>query len=175
MFESQSRAYASTIQGLSSQADIKVKGAQLKMDAARTKVTKFLADVDAYKANLQANMNEVQYNTTSFTALVDAWKSKASAYIAEAEMESRFADMTSRTNIAFAEMQMSEYTSKMQNAIQQAQIALDAAKAVGGFSAQLAAGALSAAHVSASISGSGSASSSDSTSTSTSTSYNYTY
>ena len=175
MYESQSRAYASTIQGLASKAEIQVKGAQLKMEAARTKVSKFLADVDGYKANLQANMNEVQYNTTAFTAQVDAWRAKTSASVADSEMKARFADMNARTNIAYSEMQMSEYSAKMQNAIQQAQIALDAAKALGAYTAQLAAGAMSAAHVSASISGSGSASSSDSNSTSTSTNTTYSY
>lgn len=175
VYDSQARAYASTIQGLASKADVKVKGAQLKMEAARVKVSKFLADVDAYKAQLQANLGEVQYVTTAFTAQVDAWKSQASANVADAEMQSRFADMNTRTAIAYSEMQMSEYTAKMTNAVQQAQIALDAAKALGQYTAQLAAGAMSAAHVSASISGSGSASSSDSRSTSTSTSHNYNY
>ncbi|MFV3093498.1 hypothetical protein ACNJYG_23840 [Pseudomonas sp. GW6] len=174
-FDSQARAYASTIQGLTGKADIKVKGAQLRMDAARTKVSKFLADVDGYKATLQANLSQVQYVTTAFGAQVDAWRAQASANVADAEMQSRFADMNTRTNIAYAEMQMSEYTAKMQNAVQQAQIALESAKAVGQYTAQLAAGAMSAAHVSASISGSGSASSSDSNSTSTSTSHNYSY
>ena len=69
----------------------------------------------------------------------------------------------------------SEYQVRIQNAVQQAQIALEAAKALGQFSAQLAAGAMSAMHVTASISGSGSASSSDSNSKSTSTTYNYQY
>lgn len=175
VYDSQARAYASTIQGLASKADVKVKGAQLKMEAARVKVSKFLADVDAYKAQLQANLGEVQYVTTAFTAQVDAWKSQVSANVADAEMQSRFADMNTRTAIAYSEMQMSEYTAKMTNAVQQAQIALDAAKALGQYTAQLAAGAMSAAHVSASISGSGSASTSDSRSTSTSTSHNYSY
>ncbi|KSJ98315.1 hypothetical protein APA24_21575 [Pseudomonas aeruginosa] len=175
VLDAQARAYASTIQGLANKADVKVKGAQIKMEAARTKVSKFLADVDAYKAALQANLSEVQYNTSVFQAQVEAWRAAASANVADAEMQSRFADMNSRTNIAYAEMQISEYTAKMQNAVQQAQIALEAAKALGQYTAQLAAGALSAAHVSASISGSGSASSSESKSESTSTSYNYNY
>ena len=34
MLDAQARAYASTIQGLASKAEIKVKGVQLKMDAA---------------------------------------------------------------------------------------------------------------------------------------------
>lgn len=175
VMDSQARAYASTIQGLANKADVKVKGAQIKMEAARTKVSKFLADVDGYKATLQASLSEVQYGTQVFTAQVDGWRAQASVNVADAEMQSRFADMNTRTNIAYAEMQISEYTAKMQNAVQQAQIALEAAKSVGQYAAQLAAGAMSAAHVSASVSGSGSASSSDSNSTSTSTSHNYTY
>lgn len=175
VYDSQARAYASTIQGLASKADVKVKGAQIKMEAARTKVTKFLADVDAYKAELQANLGEVQYVTQAFGSQVDAWRAQASANTADSEMQARFADMNTRTNIAYSEMQMSEYSAKMTSAVQQAQIALDAAKALGQYTAQLAAGAMSAAHVSASISGSGSASSSDSRSTSTSTSHNYSY
>ncbi|MDN6883126.1 hypothetical protein QMO14_05870 [Variovorax sp. CAN2819] len=65
--------------------------------------------------------------------------------------------------------------------MQQVQIALEAAKALGQHTAQLAAGAMSAMHVSADISGSGSASASasasasDSNSNSTSTTYNYQY
>ena len=175
MLDAQARAYASTVQALASKADIKVKGAQIKMEAARTKVSKFLADVDAYKATLQANLSEVQYSTSAFQAQVEAWRAKSSVTVADAEMQSRFADMNARTNIAYAEMQISEYTAKMQKAVQEAQIALEAAKALGQYTAQLAAGAMSAAHVSASISGSGSASSSDSRSESTSTSHNYNY
>jgi hypothetical protein len=175
MLDAQARAYASTIQGLSSKAEIKVKGAQLRMEAARTKVSKFLADVDAYKANLTANLSHVQYVTTAFGAQVEAWRAQSSVAVADAEMQSRFTDMQTRTNIAYSEMQISEYQANIQKAIQQAQIALEAAKAVGQYTAQLAAGAMSAAHVSASISGSGSASTSDSRSTSTSTSHNYNY
>lgn len=63
--------------------------------------------------------------------------------------------MNTRTNIAYAEMQLKEYESKMTKAIQEANIALESAKAMGQYTAQLAAGAMSAAHVSASISGSG--------------------
>jgi len=70
---------------------------------------------------------------------------------------------------------VSEHITRMQNAAQQFQIALKAAKALGQYAAQLAAGAMSVVHVSASISGSGSASVSDSNSNSTSTTYNYQY
>jgi len=175
MYDTQAKAYAATVQGLSSQADIKVKAAQLQIEGARAKVAKYLADVDGFKAKIDANLREVQYGTEVYRSLIEGWKAGANANIASAEMESRFADSTTRTNIAFAELQVTEYSSKMQNAVQQANIALDASKAIGQYTAQLASGAMSAAHVSASISGSGSANSSESKSTSTGTSYNYNY
>lgn len=173
IFDSQVRAYATTVQSIANKADVKVKEGQLKLGAAEAKVRKFSADLDGYKAQLQMGLSQVQYSTQVFQAQVEAWKAKSSAAVADAEMQSRFADMNTRTNIAYAEMQISEYQAKMQNAIQKAQIALESAKALGQYTAQLAAGALSAAHVSASMSASGSVSSSESKSTSTSHSYSY--
>lgn len=177
MFEAQSRAYASTVQAIQSKADVKSKAIQLKMEAAKTWISKYTADVDGYKAGLQASLNEVQMNTTAFGAQVEAWKAGASVDISHSEMQSRYADMNTRGNIAFAEMQIKQYEANIQHAIQEAQIALESAKALGQYSAQLAAGAMSAAHISASISGSGSANTSysNSESESTSTSHNYNY
>lgn len=175
MYEAQSRAYAATVQAIQSKADVKSKNIQLKMEAARTWISKYTADVDGYKAGLQASLNEVQLNTTAFSAQVDAWKAGAGVDISHAEMQSRYSDMNTRTNIAFAEMQIKQYESKIQKAIQEAQIALESAKALGQYSSQLAAGAMSAAHVSASISGSGSSSNSTSNSVSKSESHNYNY
>lgn len=175
VFDSQTRAYASTVQAIANKADIQVKSGQLKMEAAKTRIQKYMGDVDVFKARADVNLREVQNATMVFQAQVEAWRAKASTVVAEAEMESRFADMNARTNIAYAEMQISEYTARMQNAIQQAQIMLEASKALGAYTAQLAAGALSAAHVSASISGSGSATTSDGRSESKTTNYNYSY
>ena len=61
--------------------------------------------------------------------------------------------------------------------MQAAQIALEAAKAMGQYSAQLAAGAMSAMHVSAGVTGSGSQNDSFgiSNTTTTTTSHNYNY
>lgn len=175
MFEAQARAFASSVQAVQAKADVKSKSIQLKMEAAKTWIQKYSADVDGYKANLQASLNEVQLNTTAFGAQVEAWKAGAGMEVSQAEMQSRYADMNVRTNIAHAEMQIKEYESKAQRALQEAQLALEAAKSLGQYTAQLAAGAMSAAHVSASISGSGSSSASVSRSNSESTSHNYTY
>lgn len=177
LFDTQARAYASTIQGVQAKADVKGKQIQLKMEAARVWISKYQSDLEAYKAELQANLSGVQQNTAAFSAEVDAWRATAGMEVSQAEMQSRYADMNTRTNIAYAEMQLKEYETKMQKAIQEANIALESAKAMGQYTAQLAAGAMSAAHVSASISGSGSASTSSSRSESDSysESHNYSY
>lgn len=177
VFEANARAYASTIQGLASKADIKVKGAQLRMEAARVHIQKYQADTDSFKAKLQAGLNRVQYGTQVFQAQVDGWRAASQASISETEMQSRFADMNTRMAIAYSEMQMGQYNANINKAHQQAQIALEAAKAMGQYAAQLAAGAMSALHVSASVSGQGSQSDSyqRSESNTTNTSHNYNY
>ncbi len=177
MLDSMARAYSSTIQGLASKADIRVKGAQLRLEAARVHLQRHSNDTEAFRAKLQASLGQVQYGTQVFQAMVEGWKAKSQASISETEMQSRFADMNTRTNIAFSEMQMGAYTANINKAYQQAQITLEASKSMGQFASQLAAGAMSALHVSASVSGSGSQSDSysRSTSESTSTSHNYNY
>ncbi|MCW8037955.1 hypothetical protein [Acinetobacter entericus] len=177
MFEANARAYAATIQGLQAKSSVRSDGIRLKMEAAKTWISKYAADIDGYKAGIQASLSEVQQNTSAFSAQVEAWRAAAGLEVSNAEMQSRFADMNTQTNIAYSQMQISEFQAKIQQATQQAQIALDSVKSVGQFTSQLAAGAMSAAHVSASISGSGSASTSTSSSTSDSKSesHNYNY
>lgn len=177
MLDSLARAYSSTIQGMASKAEIRVKGAQLRLEAARVHLQRHSNETEAFRAKLQASLAQVQFGTQVFQAQVDGWKAKAQASISETEMKSRFADMNTRTNIAFSEMQMSAYAANINKAYQQAQISLEASKSMGQFSAQLAAGAMSALNVSASVSGSGSQSDSysRSQSESTSTSHNYNY
>lgn len=100
---------------------------------------------------------------------------QANADAAIAEATSRISDMASRTQIAYGEALVARYQAASTASIQKAGIAVEAAKAIGQYSAQLAAGAMSAAHVSTSISASGSGSSNYSRSDSTSTSHNYNY
>ena len=175
MMEAQARAYASTVQAVANKAEVKVKAAQIKLEAARAKVSAFLGNVDAYKARTSAELANVQAATSRFQGQVEAWRADAGARAANAELKSRFADMTSRTGIAYSEMQITQYQAKMQKAVQEAQLSLEAAKSLGQYTAQLAAGAMSAANVSASIGGSGAANSSASYSETKSTSTSYSY
>lgn len=175
VFDSQVKAYAEMVRAIGEQADVKAKENQIKISAAEAKIKQYATDMDVYKAKLDASLAEANYQVQVFGAQVDAYKAQNSAAVAEAEVKSKYADLALRTNIAYAEMQLSEYQTRQSAANQKAQIALESAKALGQYTAQLAAGALSAQHISASMSAGYSLSSSHSQSKSYSESHNYSY
>ncbi|RZS35797.1 hypothetical protein EV687_0876 [Corticibacter populi] len=156
MFEAQSRAYATTVQAIANKADIKIKGKQLQMEGARVLLAEYQADAEVWRAKVDAVLREAQYALQAFQTESDAWRAGAAVNVSQAEMNQRFADMQTRTNIAYSEMQISEFNAKMQHAIQTAQLAMEAARSAGQFTAQLVAGAMSAINISAGVSGSGS-------------------
>lgn len=175
VIDSLARAHAATIQGLASQAQAKTSGVQAKAAVAQALVAQAQVALSASKAQADATVAQATAATQAYVAEVRAWEAQANADAAKAETMSRYADMQMRTNIAYSEAQIAAFSASASNAVQRAQVSLEAAKAMGQYTAQLAAGAMSAAHVSASISGSGSASSTDSRTTSNSTNHNYNY
>ena len=177
VFETQSRAYASTVQAIASKAEVKIKGGQLKLEAARVKVAEFAANLDAQKMVVDAKLKQVQAKTSAYSAKVDGWRAASMAITADNELQSRYVDMVARTNLAFSQAQTAMYQASIQKASSEAQVVMEGAKASGQYTAQLAAGALSALHVSASVQGSGSQAGNFTRSVSegTSTNHNYSY
>ena len=177
VLETQSRAYASTMQAIASTAEVKIKNSQLKLEAARVKVAEFTANLDAKKVVLDARLKQVQAKTSAYSAKVDGWRAASMAITADNELQSRWADMVARTNLAFSEAQRGMYQANIQKSQSEAQVLMEGAKASGQYTAQLAAGALSALNVSASVTGNGSQSDTFGTSntTNTTTSHNYSY
>lgn len=88
-----------------------LKQIQIKTDLAKSYIAKYSAELDGYKANLQANLSLVQTQAEGFRAGVDAWRSKVQMQISSLEMQSKWTDMQTRTSIAFGEMKAKEYDS----------------------------------------------------------------
>ena len=174
-FEAQARAYAAQVQAIAAQADVRVKQSQISIEAIKAQAQVAEAQVGAYKAKADFAMVNISKQLAAIQAQSEATRAQASADAAIAEATSRIADMSSRTQIAYGQALVAKYQVDSTNAIQKAGIAVEAAKAIGQYTAQLAAGAMSAAHVSASISASGNATDTNSKSESTSTSHNYNY
>ena len=93
------------------------------------------------------------------------------------ELQSRYADMVARTNLAYSQAQTAMYQASIQKASSEAQVLMEGVKASGQYTAQLAAGALSALHVSASVQGTGSQAGNftKNVSEDTNTNHNYNY
>lgn len=143
---------------------------QARVSESNARMYTAKADVQTKYADMQTRTNlavaDMQSKNTDIQARVG---------IANAEIQTRFAELNSKIGISNNEMRLKQYDSQISKIFQKTQLALDAEKAIAQYSAQLAAGALSAMHVSASISGSGSSSMSYGASESESTSHNYSY
>ena len=175
VMDARARAYAALVQGYASNAEITLKEQQIVIENNRNKVQAFLAEVEAFKAELAAATAEGQYDIEAFKGEVAAYEAGARMDAAHAELQVRVAEAQQRTNIAYSEMAQKAYEANINEAVQRANIALEAAKAMGQFSAQMAAGAMSALNVQASISGGGSQSASSDNRYSYDENHNYNY
>lgn len=95
--------------------------------------------------------------------------------IAQIDSETRIAETNARLAMARADLLMKKYDFNMTKGLEKNKLAVEIAKSMGTINAQLAAGAMSAIHVSAGISASGSVGISSSTNESESESHNYSY
>lgn len=154
--EARVRGYAAQMQGYAAGAEVVLKQEQIVIENNRNKVQEFLAGIERFKAEAQKEMAFGQYEIEAFKGQVAAYEAGARMDAAHAELQVRVAESQQRTNIAFSEMAQKHYEAKINEAVQRANIALESAKAQGQFSAQMAAGAMSALNVGASVTGNGS-------------------
>lgn len=154
--EARVRGYAAQVQGYAAGAEVVLKQEQIVIENNRNKVQEFLAGIERFKAEVQKEVAFGQYGIEAFKGQVASYEAGARMDAAHAELQVRVAEAQQRTNIAFSEMAQKHYEARINEAVQRANIALESAKAQGQFSAQMAAGAMSALNVGASVTGSGS-------------------
>lgn len=179
VFEAQTRAYAETVRAIASKTDVQRATAQIAADAARIKLSAYEAELQAIGQGNDATFKKLSSEADILKTRLSAWDSMARANIAESETQVRYIDMGIRTHLMYTEAKLKEYQALLERAMKEASIALESAKAMGQYSAQIVAGAMSAVNISASVGASGSVSDSTSrstsNSTSNSTSHNYNY
>lgn len=173
MFGEQVRAYAASVSATSMKADVLAKDASLRIEAVRAGIQGMVAEVEAQKIEADIEVANIRANAESFRAQVDGYAAGERASSSWAEVNSRYADFASRTAIAYGQAKMSAYGMQSTAAIEASKISLEKAKSVGQFTAQMAAGLMSAIHVSAGISGTGSQGDTTSRTETTSRNYNY--
>lgn len=177
IFEAQTRAYAETMRAITAKTDAQRATAQIATEAARIQLSAYEANLRGVDQRNQVTFRRLEADADVLKTRLSAWDSKARAQQSESELRARHLESNLRVQLAYAETKLKEYQSRLERSMNEAQIALESAKALGQYSAQLAAGAMSAVNIGASVSASGSVgesySRSKSESTSTSHSYNY--
>lgn len=149
-----------------------------------------LANLDASIKTIEAN-SRIATSTADLKARFADMRSRTA--IANIDMQTKYIDMVARTNMAQldsqtrvaetnarlamsrAELVMKKYEFNMTKGLERNKLAVEVAKSMGSINAQLAAGAMSAIHVSAGISASGTVSIGSSTSQGDTESHSYSY
>lgn len=173
VFEAQTRAYAETVRAITAKTDAQRATAQIATEAARVQLSAYEAQLRGVDQRNQVTFRRLETDADVFRARLSAWDSKARAQQSESELRARHVEATLRTNLAYAETKLKEYQVKLERSMQETQIALESAKAMGQYGAQMAAGALSAVNIGASVSASGGVNESYGRSTTTNYSYRY--
>lgn len=171
LLESFSRAFAATVEGITGSNNSKINFVRAQLEAIGVGVQKYTANLTAQRAKIEAQGETVRARASSYTADIQRYSAELGMNTETARLVQQLIELRLRNHLAYYEVQQKAYDAAMSRTIQRAEIAEHGLAAAGSMASQLAAGAMSAAHVQASLSGSGSASASNSASWN----YNYSY
>lgn len=181
IIESEARAYAALVQGKSAMADVDVKRAEVTIQTNRARIEQYSAALDAEKTRVASQLAVIQTSAQAYTADTQRFSAVAQAETAKAQLQVSTKEAELRTNVSVYQAQIQAYIGRMDQAIRQAQLVVEALKSAGSIASTLAAGAMASVHVGANLSGgstvgaSGNFSESFAQSTSTSTNTNISY
>lgn len=153
--EAESRAYAAEVSGIT--AGVQAQEAAVQADAARAR-----AQLDGYVAKVQGAVATTQASVSAIEAAVAAYQGDTSRFVAQANAEeARNRAETAaweaglRGQLEFYSTQIQRWSVELEGIVRSTEISLEALRAAGQYSSTIAAGALAALNVSASISGNG--------------------
>lgn len=176
IIEAEARAWAATIEAQNSGNNLKVQAINARISASQAAVQKFIATVGAEREQVQAQLAIIQSKTQIFSADVGRYSAELQTNSETARLAVTQGENRLRNSLSYHEITLRQYDAALQRMIERGRVQVSGLSAAGQMASTLAAGAMSAMHVQASLSGSGSGntsvSSSDSVSTSTSTNYN---
>lgn len=162
ILDAEARAFAATVQAYESKNNVKISSVRAKTEVINSKVAVFTAELQAERDRVQADLGNIQALTSAYAADVQRFSAEMNAASTERQAATQLQELRLRNNLAYYESQLKAYDATIQRLIQQATLQSDAIKSAGQMASQLAAGAMAATNVSASLSGSAGVSSSDS-------------
>lgn len=173
VYEASTRAYSAVVQAVSAQSELQIKGITAKIEAAKGMLMGYQAEVEAFKAKSEMLLKKADLQNTVFKTQADLTNVTGQMALKSAELEATVAEANGKIAVARAEIESKNYGMQLQKALAIAQMSVESQKALGGWAAQLAAGAMSAMHLSAQIGGSAAANTSNQYSYSTQHEYKH--
>lgn len=145
--ETNVKIYTAEIGALQQMTDVyktNVQAVAVMYEAEKQKIEMFKTQVDAYAA-------EVKSITEQYAAQVEGFKAYLSAWVASSDSQTKLIDVGVRAQIATVEATIKEWEVQLKLIQENVALKLEALKAVAQTASNVAAGALSAAHASASL------------------------
>ncbi|MGL5001351.1 MAG: hypothetical protein ACRDAM_00245, partial [Casimicrobium sp.] len=162
IIDAEARAFAATVQAYESGSNIKVKNLQVQIEAMQAGTSRYAARAQAERDKIAAQASAVQARSSAYSADVGRYSAELQSVTSRQESRWRQTEARLRNNLAYYDIQVKQFDQKLDRSLRETQTNVEAIKAAGQMAAQLAAGAMSAMHVSASMSGSAGVSSSES-------------
>jgi hypothetical protein len=155
--EAYARAFAATVEAQSALANVKVQVVRGKVESLGYATQKFVAQSTGERDKITSQATGIDAKARAFTADVQRYSAELSHNTEETRLGVTVAEARLRNNLAYYETRVREYDQSLNRLIERARIIVQALTATGQINAQLAAGAMAAMHVQASLSGHGQA------------------
>jgi hypothetical protein len=156
-FEAETRAYAESVRAATEKGNLKVKNLEIKLENFKGQLQAYTSGNEAQISRIRSAADIAQSQTSAYSARVQAYSAEQNALVARDNLSASVAEAQARTAVALYEVSIKEFDAAITRIIEQAKIQISSLQAAAQTASQLAAGAMSALHVGATISASGSA------------------
>jgi hypothetical protein len=154
--ESMTKGFVATVQAQEIEANVKMKQMGLQLESVNSSVNKYQATLKFMSDHIQAQLANIQAQAAAFNADTGRYKEEISGENQTRALTMQTQEQRLRNNIEYYGTQLREFDALLARQIERVKIILEASKSAGQIGASLAAGAMSAIHVSSAISGQGS-------------------
>jgi hypothetical protein len=153
--QAQADAFASTVRAVEAKSNIRVAKVNARISALQASVGKFTAQTQYEREKVGAQAQVAQAKISAFSADVQRYAAELQANTSANEAQIRTLDVYLRTQLSQYEIAVKRYEALLTTIIEQAKIQADSIRAAGQMASQLAAGAMSAMQVGATVRGGG--------------------
>ena len=147
------KAFEATIRGQEARSNAKAKYAEARINALRGSVDKFRSLIEAEQLNTKSTLEAIQAKAAALSADTQRYSAEISGANTAREVDLRITEDRVRNNLAHYEVVQKAYDAKLSRILEQIKIKEAGLDAAARTTAAVAAGAMSAIHVQASMSG----------------------